>query len=105
MLALSKSGGESIELQWGASCVASDSDYGIYTGPIGDFSAHVPVVCSTGGATSASVVPPEGDVYYLVVPNNQYLEGIYGTDGSGTEIPAGPTRCYPRAAGIGCTEP
>jgi len=86
--------------------VASDTDYGVYAGPIGDFTAHVPVVCSTGGATSTSVVPPQGDVYYLVVPNNEYLEGVYGSDRSGTEISAGPTRCFPRATDMGCpTEP
>jgi PKD repeat protein len=103
MLTLSKTGSDSVGLQWGASCVPSDTDYGVYAGPIGDFTAHVPVVCTTGGATSASFVPAEGDVYYLVVPNNQYLEGVYGSDSSGAEIPAGPTRCYPQATGMGCT--
>jgi PKD repeat protein len=42
MLTLSKNGGESVDLQWGASCVASDIDYGVYAGPIGDFTTHVP---------------------------------------------------------------
>ena len=83
--------------------MGSDTDYGVYAGPIGDFTAHVPVVCSTGGATSTSVVPPEGDVYFLVVPNNQYLEGTYGSNSLGTEITAGPTRCYTGATDRGCT--
>jgi hypothetical protein len=102
LLTLSKSSGGGVRLDWGASCVASDNDYGVYEGPIGDFTAHVPVQCSTGGATTATISPSPGSCYYLVVPTDQYYEGRYGTSSSGAEILGGPTRCYPAASTTGC---
>ncbi|HEX6849851.1 MAG TPA: PKD domain-containing protein [Candidatus Polarisedimenticolaceae bacterium] len=91
-----------LSLSWGASCVATDNDYAVYQGRLGEFASHVPVLCSTGGATAATIPAAAGDVYLLVVPNDGYYEGRYGLSGSGAEIPAGPTRCYPAAATRGC---
>jgi len=101
MLTVSKSGG-GLLLAWGPSCVGTDLDFAVYEGPVGDFTAHVPVLCSTGGASGATISPSVGDTYYLVVPNDQYYEGRYGASSSGVEIPAGPTRCYPAAPLTGC---
>ena len=102
MLFLSKVAGDSVKLDWGASCVGTDTDYGVYAGPLGSFPAHLPMLCSTGGATSATITPSAASTYYLVVPNNQYYEGSYGQASSGAQTPAGPTRCYPAAAATGC---
>ena len=102
LLIVTKSAGGAVRLDWGASCAATDTDYGVYEGPIGDFTAHVPVMCSTGGATSATLVPSAASTYYLVVPSNGQYEGRYGMSSSGVEIRGGPIRCYPAAATITC---
>lgn len=92
-----------LNLDWGASCVASDTDYAIYKGTIGGtFRSHMPLQCSTGGTTSTTINTPEGNVYFLVVPNDHYFEGRYGRTSAGAEIPAGASRCWPAAATAGC---
>lgn len=91
-----------VALTWGASCVATDNDYAVYRGRMGDFRSHVPVQCSTGGATNATIDLDAEDSYYLVVPNDSYQEGRYGRSGTGELIPAGPTSCYPAAPVSGC---
>ena len=101
MLSVSKSG-DGLLLAWGPSCVSTDTDFAVYEGPVGDFTAHVPKLCTTGGMTSATISPSAGNTYYLIVPTDQYYEGRYGTSSSGGETPAGPTRCYPAAATTGC---
>ncbi len=101
MLRVAKSGA-GLLVAWGSSCVSTDIDFAVYEGPIGDFAAHVPLLCSTGGALSATISPSPGNTYYLVVPNDQYYEGRYGTSSSGAATPAGPTRCYPAASTAGC---
>lgn len=82
-LVLAKSAGDSIALDWSASCTG-DADYSIYSGAIGDITSHVPVVCSTGGATQATFGPPAGSAFFLVVPVNASHEGGYGSDAAGT---------------------
>ncbi len=89
-------------LTWGASCVNTDIDYGVYEGTIGNFATHVPLQCSTSGLTTTTVTPSPGSTYYLVVPNDHIYEGRYGSSSSGAAIPAGPTRCYPEASTTGC---
>ena len=101
-LALSAAAGGALRLDWGASCVASDNDYAVYEGTIGDFTSHLPIICSTGGATSVTITPSAASTYYLVVPNDRSHEGRYGKKSSGAEIPAGRTRCYPAAILTGC---
>ncbi len=92
-----------LTLAWGASCVASDTDYGLYAGPIdGAFRAHAPLQCSTGGLTTTTINPPDGNVYFLVVPNDAFYEGRYGTASSGADVPGGATRCWPAAVTAGC---
>ena len=101
MVNVSKSGAD-LRLDWGPSCVGTDTDFAVYEGPLGNFTAHVPVVCSTSGAAGATLSPSAGNAYYLVVPNDHYYEGRYGMSSSGLETPAGPTRCYPAALVTGC---
>jgi len=99
-LLLGKVGGGDLTFTWDASCVASDDDFEIYAGSIGDFSTHVPAVCSTGGSTSVTLTPGPGSHYYLVVPRNATREGSYGF-GSGAERPAGLSACVLQVVG-GC---
>jgi len=52
-LNVSKLEGTDLELSWGASCSSGDSDYALYSGSLGSFDGHTPVLCTTGGETSA----------------------------------------------------
>jgi hypothetical protein len=100
-LTLGKAPSEELTLTWGASCSPTDVEYEVYEGALGSFSSHVPLLCGTGGATTATIVPRSGDAYYLVVPRNGAREGSYGTDGAGAERPAGASECLPPQIG-GC---
>ena len=60
---------------------------------------HTSKLCSTGGATDATITPGNGSVYYLVVPNNGVREGGYGFDSGGDARPQGLAACLPRSAG------
>jgi PKD repeat protein len=103
LLMVRKTGfGAELELRWGGSCMASDTDYSVYEGTLGQFASHLPVNCSTGGSTTALITTPATAAYYLVVPNDGYYEGRYGQSSSGNNIPAGPTRCLPPAVSTGC---
>jgi len=90
-LDVSKLGGTDLALSWGASCSLGDSDYALYSGSLGSFDGHTPVLCSTGGETSATITGPEGDVYFLVVPHDGATEGSYGLDDQGSERLASPS--------------
>jgi hypothetical protein len=92
-LTVQKAGGGQVSLTWGASCTASDTDYGIYEGTLGAFPSHHPVVCSTSGALSKTFAPGAGNRYYLVVPRNASREGSYGKNSSGSERPTGTPEC------------
>ena len=86
-LLLAKSEGGKLDLSWGSSCLASDVDYEVYQGFIGDFAIHNPLSCSTGGLTEITVPLPLGDKYFLVVPSSVTSEGSYGRTRDGTERP------------------
>ena len=94
--------GTEVELTWGGSCVAGDSDYEIYEGALGDFASHVSRFCTTSGATTRTFEPVPGSSYYLVVPHNTLREGSYGTDSSGAERPQGGAACLAQALSNGC---
>jgi hypothetical protein len=94
--------GSDVTLSWGASCVASDGDYEIYEGAIGDFASHTPRFCSTSGATGRTFAPDPGDRYFLVVPRSADREGSYGFDGEGNERPVADAACLPQALKLGC---
>ena len=95
-LLLSKTETEEIELDWAASCVATDQDYAVYEGLLGDFISHVPVVdpfCTTGGLLTATIAPNPGNRYYLVVPQGEVREGSYGSDSDDVPRQASPEAC------------
>jgi hypothetical protein len=88
-----------IVLDWGASC-SDDPDYEVYEGDVGgDFTSHTARLCTTGGLTSATFVPPSSSTYYLVVPTNGVVEGAYGTDSNGIARETGVSTCAPQLAG------
>jgi formate-dependent nitrite reductase cytochrome c552 subunit len=92
-------GAGDLVLNWASSCVSGDNDFAIYRGTLGDFTSHVPVLCSTGGATSAVIPPGPDGGYYLVVPHNGIWEGSHGFRGGSMARPRGPTSCFPQAVG------
>lgn len=88
-----------ITLSWGGSCVATDTDFEIYEGSLGNFTTHVARSCNTLNAASFTLTPSEGNRYYLLVPRNATNEGSYGTDSNGVERPQaiGIGACLPQA--------
>lgn len=91
-----------LQLSWTASCLGSDTDHGVYEGTLGQFSSHHPVVCTTGGATSATIQAGAGNRYYLVVPRNAQREGSYGKTSVGLERPPAADACLPQAVQSPC---
>ena len=96
-LTLAKGAGGAITMSWGASCVASDSDYEVYEGTLLSFGTRAPRTCSTGGALTYGLTPAAGDTYYLVVPANASREGSYGTDSSNVQRPPAAGACLLQA--------
>jgi len=93
---------EGLGLTWNATCGRTDSDYAVYEGLLGDWMSHQPVTCSTGGLTMATVIPGDGDLYYLVVPNAGGEEGSYGADSSGAPRPPSVVPCVAVQDPTGC---
>lgn len=92
-----------LDLSWGLSCSPGATDYAVMEGTLGSWSSHVPLVCSTGGATSTTVSPGSGaSHYYLVVPLSATEEGSYGIDSTGAERPPSATRCRQVQNTAGC---
>ncbi len=74
-----------LDLDWGTSCGATATDYSVHEGRIGAWYSHNAILCSTTGATDATITPGSDSHYYLVVPLDAASEGSYGTDSAGTE--------------------
>ncbi len=92
--------GNQLSFDWGASCNSGDTDYGIYEGRLlAPFDQHIKKQCSTGGITAALIAPPADDVYYLIVPNTQLLEGGYGVASNGLPRGPGVSSCFPQYVG------
>jgi cysteine-rich repeat protein len=77
-----------LTLTWAPSCLATDDDFAVYRGVLGDFDSHLAVACSTSGVESASLPLPVEDSYFLVVPRNTYSEGSYGSAAAGERPPS-----------------
>jgi len=88
-----------LTLSWGPSCAASDTDYEIYEGTLGNPASHTPRSCTTGGVTTVRLTPASGNKYYLVVPRNALREGSYGIRSDGFERPQGAGACLEQAVG------
>ena len=86
-----------LRLSWGSSCVTSDEDYVVYRGVLGDYDSHLPMTCSTGGATALTIPATGSSAYYLVVPRNPLQEGSYGTASNGTPRPPSTNPCLPQS--------
>ena len=99
-LTISKSGAN-LSLNWGApggTCVTQD--YGIYRGSLPWTSYnHSSVVCTTGGANSASITSDTGSYYYLIVAQSNSKEGSYGLDSANVQRPATLIPCYSQEIG------
>ena len=102
LLTVVPGGGGQVALSWGASCSVGDSDYEIYEGSMGNYQSHAPRFCSTGGATTISLAPAAGSVYYLVVPRNISSEGSHGWRSDGAERSRGVSSCLPQRIASGC---
>jgi len=98
-LTVSHAAGVQLALSWNGSCRATDTDYAIYEGVLGDFTSHEPRYCGTGGGTTRTFTPLAGSTYYLVVPLNATREGSYGTNSAGVERPQGLDACLPQQIG------
>jgi probable HAF family extracellular repeat protein len=96
-LAVDKSAGGAIVISWSSSCRPTDVDYAVYEGLLGDFGSHAPRLCTTGGATTATFVPGDGNRYYLVVPSDGAVEGSYGRTSAALERAASATACFGQA--------
>ena len=99
-LTILKTPSSDLELSWGASCRASDTDYEVYEGTLPLFYSHEPRLCTTGGLTHATIAPGTGSRYFLVAPRNGDHEGAYGYTSFGGEVPA-MSACLPQSVG-GC---
>lgn len=87
----------SLSFTWAPSCAGSTgaSDYEVYEGDLATMYSHAPALCSTGGATAATLPVPAGSRYYLVVPRNAMVEGSYGTASSSVPRPPAAAACLP----------
>ncbi len=84
-----------LRLTWGPSCSDGAAAYAVYEGKLGDWTSHTAVACAgLGGDFERTVVPENGDRYFLVVPLTATAEGSFGRDSDGVERPVG--------AGLGC---
>jgi hypothetical protein len=97
-LLLEKSFGTFLRLSWGASCLASDVDYEVYRGTLGDFDTHASLYCTTGGLNQKTLSGDLDSYYYLIVPTNTILEGSYGHSSNG-ERPQGTDACLTQVIG------
>jgi len=101
-LTVRPAGGGLLLLSWDGSCAPGDTDYEVYEGVIGRFTATAPILCSTGGLTSVVIAPSSGDTFYLVVPRNALVEGSYGMRSDGTERPPSPFACLEQTQTLAC---
>ena len=81
-----------LDLDWAPSCGAP-SDYSVHEGILGVWYSHQAVLCTTHGATAATITPGPSSRYYLIVPLDRALEGSYGAGSSESERPPSTATC------------
>ena len=96
-LLLDKSGTDLV-LSWSTACGPA-MDYAVYEGELGLPGSALPLTCSTGGLTSATLTPNVGGRFYLVVPQNAGSEGSYGKTSAGIERDPAATACAVQSIG------
>jgi hypothetical protein len=82
-----------LDLDWGASCSTDAADHALYEGDIGRYFDHRAIVCTTGGAPAATIMPGTGDRYYLAVPIGAAVEGSAGATSTDAVRPWGAGVC------------
>lgn len=87
-----------LDLHWSGACGAA-TDYAVYEGRLGDPASKVPLTCSTGGATAASILPSAAQRFYLVVATVPGAEGSYGSTSGSGERPPSRVPCLPQRLG------
>ncbi len=92
---------EDLDLDWGPSCGAG-SDYSVHEGSIGNWFSHDKRLCTTQGATVATLTPGTGDSYFLIVPLDLTREGSYGADSLDNERPQSISTCRPASDNTDC---
>ena len=98
-LTATKSGGN-LTLSWARSCLSTETDFEVYEGSLSNFASHVPVLCSTSGATTATFVQPGGSSYFLVLADNGSAEGSYGLTSTGAERTVSSSACLPQSIAL-----
>ena len=78
------------------------NDYSVHEGSLGSFYNHTAHTCTTGGAIDLTLIPGDGDRYYLVVPLNDDAEGNYGSGAGSAERPRSTVACRPRTVTDSC---
>jgi hypothetical protein len=74
---------DEIVIDWQTTCDAHD--HAIYFGSVGNYTSYIDAVCDAGISGSRSVIPPGGNVFWVVVGVNGLMEGSYGVDSDGVE--------------------
>jgi hypothetical protein len=74
-----------IVIDWQPTCDAHD--HAIYFGSMGNYSSYIDAACDAGISGSWSVIPPGGNVFWVVVGVNGLMEGSYGVDSGLNERP------------------
>jgi hypothetical protein len=88
-----------LQLAWSPVCGTGD-DYAIYEGTIGFFEEKSLVRCSTDGATTVTLAPSAGSIFYLVVATSDgNAEGSYGRRSDDTERSPSQAACFPQIIG------
>ncbi len=88
-----------LRLDWSPVCGAGN-DYAVYQGTIGLFDEKSLVQCSTGDATTTTLAPSAGSIFYLVVPTSDgSAEGSYGRTSDGSERSPSQAACSPQIIG------
>lgn len=90
-----------LDLDWGPSCGAG-SDYSVHVGAIGTWYSHDKLLCTTQGATAATITPGALNSYFLIVPLDRTREGSYGANSNGSERPPSISTCRPASDNTNC---
>jgi len=90
-----------LTLSWSDSrCACGDFDYGVYVGTLGDYTSHNRLMCTTGGATTATIGTADSQrQYYLIVPHTFNREGHYGFESFDVPREQGLSACLEQAVG------
>ena len=94
-----KSGGN-LTLNWARTCLSNETDFEVYVGSLGNFTSHAPLLCTTGGFTTATFAQPAGNSYFLVLATNGTQEGSYGLTSLGAERALSSGACHPQSLGV-----